>query len=79
MRARLIRELDTLRINKATQACVARLKTTGAKLNDFNHGRSNNSFNRSGIHSPFIVNLSHDAVDSRPVNSGVMPHRLCSD
>jgi hypothetical protein len=33
--------------------------------------RPNNSFNRSGMSLAFIVNLSHDAVDSRPVNSGV--------
>jgi hypothetical protein len=33
--------------------------------------KSNNSFNRSGISLPLIVNLSHDVVVSRPVNSGV--------
>jgi hypothetical protein len=37
------------------------------------NGRHNNSFNRSEISLAFIVNLSHDAVASRPVNSGVMP------
>ena len=33
--------------------------------------QSNNSLNRSGISLPLIVNLSHDAGVSRPVNSGV--------
>jgi hypothetical protein len=31
----------------------------------------NNSFNASGISLPFIVSLSHDALVSRRVNSGV--------
>jgi hypothetical protein len=31
----------------------------------------NNSLNRSGISMPLIENSSHDAVDSRPVNSSV--------
>jgi CheY-like chemotaxis protein len=42
-------------------------------LNDTINGRSNNSFNRSGISSDVIVNLSHDVIVSRPVNSGVRP------
>src|SRR5436853_4582252 len=36
------------------------------------NGRHNNSFNRSEVSLDFIVNLSHDAVVSCPVNSGVM-------
>jgi hypothetical protein len=40
-------------------------------LNSEIKGRSNNSFNRSGISLNFIVSLSHDAVVSRPANSGV--------
>src|SRR6266550_2213217 len=43
------------------------------------NGTPNNSFNRSGISLDFIVNLSHDAVVSRPVNSGVRPLRLCGE
>jgi len=33
--------------------------------------KPNNSFNRSGISLDVIVNLSHDVVVSRPVNSSV--------
>jgi hypothetical protein len=43
----------------------------------------NNSFNRSGMSLPLIVNLSHDVVDSRPVNSSVRllrgDHEITSD
>jgi hypothetical protein len=34
--------------------------------------QSNNSLNPTGNSLPLIENLSHDAVDSRRVNSGVM-------
>ena len=41
------------------------------QLSDAIHRRYNISFNRSGISLRVIVNLSHDADASRPVNSGV--------
>jgi hypothetical protein len=50
---------------------VMQLSTASATLNDRISGRSNNSFNRSGISYNVIVNLPHDAVDCRPVNSSV--------
>ena len=43
--------------------------STGA--NSYINAASNNSLNRSGMSLPLIENLSHDAVVSRPVNSGV--------
>jgi hypothetical protein len=42
-----------------------------ATLNATINGRSNNSFDRSGISVLLIENLSHDMGISRPVNSGV--------
>jgi hypothetical protein len=47
--ARLIRALDTLRENKRVERRVTNLRTASAKLNGTSHGRSNNSFNASGI------------------------------
>jgi hypothetical protein len=68
---RLIRALDTLRENKRVKIGVAQLGKRNAKLNDRIKGRSNNSFNRSGMSLPFIVNLKASLKISRPVNSGV--------
>jgi hypothetical protein len=52
--ARLIRALDTLRVNKTAKAWVMKLKKTCAELNDILIGRSNNSFNASGNSSDVI-------------------------
>jgi hypothetical protein len=74
--AALIRALDTLRVNKRVEHRVMKLRTASAELKAFNHGRSNNSFNASGMSLLLIENLPHDAVASRRVNSGVMPLRI---
>ena len=52
--ARLIRALDTLRINKTAKARMMSLRNANAELSSFNQGRSNNSFNASGISSDVI-------------------------
>ena len=72
MRARLIRALDTLRENKRVEHRVPTLRTASADLNDTIEGRSNNSFDASGISVPLIANLNQFADASRRVNSGVM-------
>ena len=54
--ARLIRALDTLRINKRDEQRVMRLRKADAELNARIKGRSNNSFDASGISLDFIVN-----------------------
>ena len=59
-RAGLIRALDTLRENKRVEHRVPTLRTASADLNDTIEGRSNNSFNRSGISLLVIENL--DAI-----------------
>jgi hypothetical protein len=46
---RLIRALDTLRMNKTAKACVVQTRRTEAALKAFDDGRSNNSLNASGI------------------------------
>jgi hypothetical protein len=47
--ARLIRALDTLRKNKTAEPCESQAGRANAALNGTSHGRSNNSFNASGI------------------------------
>jgi hypothetical protein len=49
-----------------------KLRKTDAELNDTILGRSNNSFDASGISVPLIANLNQFADASRRVNSGVM-------
>jgi hypothetical protein len=56
-RARLIRALDTLRKNKRAEPCVAQARKTNTALNDTLKGRSNNSFDASGISEPVIEKL----------------------
>ena len=51
-------------------------ETAKHSLNKMNRLRSISSLNPTGISLPFIVSLSHDAVVSRRVNSGVRRFRL---
>ncbi|MBA3787059.1 MAG: hypothetical protein H0X15_16240 [Acidobacteria bacterium] len=46
--------------------------SAGVRRDGMDALQHNNSFNRSGVSLNVIENLSHDAVVSRPVNSGVM-------
>jgi hypothetical protein len=59
-----------LRSIKAVVLMKSRVKNK-MRASRFGIGRHINSFNRSGMGLDVIVNLSRNAIDSRPVNSGV--------